>query len=133
MKTKWIGLFAPALVALALAGVAEAGGYGPESGHHGPVGAYDHQDRGRYRDTHRGHSRGYAHDRRPALGRQARHYRPAYRSRAIFRHGYRQGYRTAYRSYRHGYFRSSPYYPDAYVFDPVLGHVRGVYYPHLDY
>jgi hypothetical protein len=136
MKAGWIAWMAPALLALAVSGQADAGGYG-----HGDYGGpgYKHGHRGHgYKHGHRGHGyKGYRHGYRSgyrhAYRRHGPGHAPPHRAWARSYHkgyhkGYRKGYRHGYRYRdRHGYRRS--YYPDAYYYDPLLGHVRGIYYP----
>ncbi|MGK7295509.1 MAG: hypothetical protein ACNS61_06715 [Candidatus Wenzhouxiangella sp. M2_3B_020] len=122
MKTKWIALAVPALLALGIAGAAEAGGYGHGKGHHGYSGNAHY---------------GYGHFGHPGFRQGYRHPGRGYKG---YRHGYRSGYRPGYRAYRHGYRKGyrhghrygqrRSYYPDAYRYDPYLGIVRGIYHPY---
>ncbi|MDT8409898.1 MAG: hypothetical protein RQ741_09900 [Wenzhouxiangellaceae bacterium] len=112
MQIRWYGLLIPAALMFALAGSADAGGYGDEKGHSpyaadASGGAYRHDDV-HYKSRHRGYRgssyRGGRHDYRRGRGHGARHASP----RA--RHGYRSGHRSGYRSsHRYGRGRSYGY------------------------
>lgn len=122
MKAKWILLAVPVALVFALSAPVEAGGY--KDGYYGGTyyghGKYRHGDYrygGRHKAYRYGYRSGYRHAGRGYHGAYSKPYR-------AFRHGYRKGY-------RHGYLHSPKrsYYPDAYRYDPLLGHVRGIYFP----
>jgi len=135
MRARWILFAVPLALSLALSGPAEAGGY--KSGHYGSPGYggdYGHKKFGHAPYRHKGfrhkayrpdHRTGYRHVKRHAWGGYGKPYR-------AYGHGYRKGYRHGYgHAYRHGsrYVPRRSYYPDAYRYDPLLGHVRGIYFP----
>jgi hypothetical protein len=126
MKTTAIAWIGAALLAVGLSGTALAGGHGYKHGYYdGPAagyGAYGYRGR---EHGYKGHRYGYRSGYRNAYRRYGHAYRPGHRA---WRHGYRKGYHKGYRhGYRKGHRRS--YYPDEYRYDPLLGHVRGIYYP----
>jgi hypothetical protein len=125
MTAKRMLWIAPALAALVLAGPVEAGGYkhGYKHGYYQPGhGAYAHRHKGHgYKSYRHGYRSGY----RNAYRRHDFGHRAPYRA---WRHGYRKGYRHGYgHAYGHRHRRS--YYPKVYYYDPLLGHVRGIYGP----
>jgi hypothetical protein len=134
MSAKWILFAAPAAVILALSAPVDAGGY--KSGYYGAhdagygVGYYGPKHHGHAKYRHKGYrAKAYRHGYRSGYRHAKRHawggYRKPYRA---YRHGYRKGYRHGYR-HAGRYVERRSYYPDTYRYDPLLGHVRGIYFP----